>query len=309
MDSKKPESLADLRGMTVSPEREPESEADEKPGGEGVKVEKKALGQTLKDAASLYIYISGFVALVVVLFSWTVLGTSYAVKASVTIGLFALLVVLTSGGRLKKARDLTQITALATSFGVLCICSTVVIMQSLKKQSPPPAHNVSSETAVIRGTTIRFVDRGTLANPLPAECVQQVAVSGHVPDGYGFAVGNLITGSTTDRAPVFVPDTAVVIRDGNIWNFTITFGDNDNAGDEFEAYLVVMPLQELSYLVTEGQITRQEEAQKLLTRVPLQNEIKEVVTESWWIATGLPPSPAFRVDTQFYQRSKSSGGC
>jgi hypothetical protein len=301
--------------MTTLPGSEPDAQAEDKPDEEGAIVKNESPWQILIDAVSKYVIIGGFVALVVAILSWTVLGTSLVVKTSVAVWIFALLVVITSAGSLKKAGFRSQITVLAASVGVLCTCSTLIIMQSTKKQPSPPPRTISSEAAVMRETTLRFVDRGTRADPLPAECNQQVVVSGYVPDGYGFAVGNLVSGSTADLAPVYIPNTAgVVTHVGNTWHFPVVFGDSSDAGAEFEAYLVVMPLQELDYLVADGQLTRKEEAQELLTGIAaakgaIQHAVQDALTESWWTGTGQPPTPAFLRDTQFYQRGNSSVGC
>ncbi len=171
-------------------------------------------------------------------------------------------------------------------------------------------NGASSEGAIMRSTTIRFVQRGTAANPVPVACQQMVPVSGRVPKGYDFAVGNLVMGSNTgDTAPVFVPETAVVVRENNTWQVPVTFGDSSNAGSKFMVYLEVMPRQELNYLVTEGQQTRLIEVQQVLTGAAQKEAEQEAVEQSWWIAPGLPSSPAFTVDTQIYQRSSTENGC
>jgi hypothetical protein len=163
----------------------------------------------------------------------------------------------------------------------------------------------------MRATTMRFVQRGTPANPIIVECQQVVPLSGHVPKGYDFAVGNVVTGRNTgNSAPVFVPQTAAVVgHEKNTWQVPVTFGDSSDAGRKFIVYLEVMPKQELNYLVREGQQTRVVEAEQMLIGAAQDNAKQQAVTQSWWIATGLPSSPAFKVDTQIYRRSSAKTGC
>jgi len=101
----------------------------------------------------------------------------------------------------------------------------------------------------------------------------------------------------------FVPESSAV-RDGDTWHVPVTFGATSDTGHEFEAYLVVMPQNELDYLVTESQQARAAEAQHLLTKGTAQQEaVTEAVGQSGWTAPGLPPSPAFTAEKQWYVRA------
>jgi hypothetical protein len=188
----------------------------------------------------------------------------------------------------------------------------VVILHWHEREASSPIKILPSKDAVIRSsTTIKFDQRGTADNPIIVACQQAVSVSGHIPDGYEFAVGAVVTGDNTGSAvPVFVPENAAVVsHQGNTWLVPVTFGKPSDSGSNFMVYLVAMPAQELDYLVTEGQQTRKIDAYQMLTGSAQIKALQAAADQSWWIAPDLPPSPAFIADRQIYRRSSSKGGC
>jgi hypothetical protein len=112
-----------------------------------------------------------------------------------------------------------------------------------------------------------------------------------------------------DGGPEFVPEASEVKHTGDTWQIPVTFGQDSDAGDKFIVYLEVMPAQEIEYLVKEGQQVRYVEALKVPAGSARSSAQHVALEESWWVAPVLPPSPAFKVDTQVYQRSSATSGC
>jgi hypothetical protein len=162
----------------------------------------------------------------------------------------------------------------------------------------------------MRSTTVEFEQRSTAANPITVACNYDIPISGDLPAGYDLAVGTIVTEKNPGNAePVYVPETAASYSGQNqTWLVPVTFGDASNLGDDFKVSLVVMPRQELNYLVTEARETRNIDAQQMLTGKAETNAEQQAAYESWWIAPGVPPSPAFIKDTQIY-RLENSVGC
>jgi hypothetical protein len=296
--------------MATTPEQQPSTQSDGSQDKASAK-KRDSIPQIIIDSINLTVTVGGLLTVFIAIFTWTVLGTSALIKALVTLGVIAIATTLTCVYRLKKAKQLSPVVAItAVSIGIICICATTTAFLHFRKaQSQPLTRATLSESAVVRrSTTIEFDQRGTAANPITVTCQYTVPVSGRLPKGYDFAIGNIVENNPGNAAPVFVPDTAVSPQD-NTWRVPVTFGTSSNAGQKFEVYLVVMPTPELKYLVTEGQQTRKIDAQELLTGDTQKNATQNAINQSWWIAPGLPPSPAFTKDMQIYQRSPITSGC
>lgn len=215
------------------------------------------------------------------------------------------------GVSLRRAKQLSLITFLAVAgVAVTCTCVTVAVIHLHKARTTPSANITPSENLIIRNTTVKFEQRSTAANPIGVSCSYKIPISGNLPKGYDFAVGNIVSEKNIGNAePVYVPETAAVYsRQNDTWLVPVTFGDASNLGDDFKVSLVVMPAQELNYLVTEGQETRKIDAQQTLTGKAETKAEQDAAYESWWIAPGAPPAPAFTKDTQIYQLN-NSGSC
>jgi hypothetical protein len=306
----KPWDLAELCLMTapLESEREPDARSSrqiaEADTGKGNSVQ-----QILNDSLDRLVILSAIIAVVALVFTWSKLGASDLVKIFATVGLAALVVSSASVRWLKNAKLLSPAVGItAASLSVACICATTVIAFHFRKTQYPQLANVtSSESAARRAATIRFVQRGTVADPIIVPCQENVPVSGRVPKGYEFAVGNAIMNG--DGGPEFVPEASEVKHTGDTWQIPVTFGQDSDAGDKFIVYLEVMPAQEIEYLVKEGQQVRYVEALKVPAGSARSSAQHVALEESWWVAPVLPPSPAFKVDTQVYQRSSATSGC
>jgi hypothetical protein len=155
--------------------------------------------------------------------------------------------------------------------------------------------NHPSNIPAIVKSTLKFSDpRGTIQNPLMEPCQAPIQVSGRVPNGYAFAVGNVVDGQNSDVA--FVPEDAAVQVDSNTWQIPEVFGAADNNGEKFTVYLEVLPAQELTYLVAEAQSVR--------------GALSSIYAgQTWWRAHGMPPEPALTEDQETVQRTKAKTGC
>jgi hypothetical protein len=300
--------LANLCVMTTASGKPPTTQ-DGRKSDESGKSSANPLVKILKDAVSVIATVSAVVALIIAIFTWTVLGSSVLVKALFTVSLFTLVAALMCSVSLRKTKQLSLITFIAAAgVGVTCTCVTVAVIHLHKAQTIPTANVASSENSLIRSTTVKFEQRSTAANPTPVSCSYELPISGNPPVGYYFAVGNIVMVKNLGNAePVYVPETAATYsRQKNTWLVPVTFGDASNLGDDFEASIVVMPEQELNYLLAEGRATRNIDAQQMPTG-KAKAKAEQQATASWWIAPGLPPSPAFTEDTQIYQLSNLSG--
>ncbi len=303
-------SLAELRLMTAPSESEQQPDAQSSVQAVGTDTGKEnSVRQILSVSLNLFVTFSAIIAVVALVFAWTKLGASDLVKVFATVGLAALVVSLASVRWLKNAKQLSPAIGIAAaSVSIACICVTSVIVLHFWKPQYQQSANDISESAARRAATVRFVQRGTVANSIIVACQKNVPVSGHLPKGYKFAVGNAVTNGSV--GPEFVPETAEGVRHkGDTWQIPVTFGQNSDAGDKFIVYLEVMPAQELEYLVNEGRQVRYIEALKVPPGTARSNAQHEALEESWWVAPALPPPPAFKVDTQVYQRSSASNGC
>jgi hypothetical protein len=295
--------------MTTTPEKHPVAED----GGNQDKPDQKPaspLGQIAKNTFSVIAGASAVIALIIAIFTWTVLGTSWLVKALFAVSLFTLVAALMCCLSLRKEKQLSLITILAAAgIGVTCTCTTVAVIHLKRSQTTTSAAAVTaSEKTILRETTVKFDERSTAANPIIVSCNFNVPVSGHLPNGYDFAVGNIINGKNIGNAePVYVPDTAArKSSQDSTWLVPVTFGGPTKLKEDFKVSLVVMPAQEMNYLVSEGQETRKIDAQQMLTGDAATKAGQLATEESWWIAAGTPPPPAFTEDTQVYQLNPSA---
>jgi hypothetical protein len=158
-----------------------------------------------------------------------------------------------------------------------------------------PNHGSSASAATV-SPTIKFSDpRGTIENPLSASCQYDVVVTGQIPNGYRFAVGNEVVGQNADM--VFVPEQAASQVATDTWRVPVVFGAAGDAGKQFQVELVVLPMQQIDYLVAEAQSVR------------TYTSGSKYAGETWWRASGPPPSPAILQDQEFVQRTADTTGC
>lgn len=263
---------------------EPEQQHVNQTGGQpGEERTASSVASVLKPALTIFTGIGGVLAVVALVFAWTILG-SIEVKSFATAGLILLVIAVASAEVLRKDKKFSALIGLTIICTCLfAVCATIVAYN----KSHLPATNSHSQLSPVHEATIKFDQRGTAATPLPVACRETVPVSGRLPRDYSFAVGNVIMGNSVGNV-AFVPESSAV-RDGGTWHVPVTFGVTPNAGSEFEAYLVVIPQNELNYLVTESQQTRAAEAQHLLRKGTGQQEaVAEAVEQSGWTAPGLP---------------------
>jgi hypothetical protein len=284
----------------MEPEQQHVDQAGDQPGEERPA---SSMASVLKPALTIFTGISGVLAVVVLVFTWSILG-SIEVKSFATAGLASLVIAVASAEVLRKDKKFSALIGLTMVCACLfVVCATVVV----SNKSRSSAINSHSQLSPLHEATIKFDQRGTAANPISVACRETVPVSGRLPSGYSFAIGNVIMENNISNV-TFVPESSAV-RDGDTWHVPVTFGATSDTGHEFEAYLVVMPQNELDYLVTESQQARAAEAQHLLTKGTAQQEaVTEAVGQSGWTAPGLPPSPAFTAEKQWYVRALS-GRC
>jgi hypothetical protein len=166
--------------------------------------------------------------------------------------------------------------------------------QSVKHDTHSPQARISPVSTVT--STIKFSNpRGTDQNPLEVSCQQDIEVTGRMPTGYAFAIGNVAIGENADI--VFVPEEAATRTAANTWEVPIVFGDAADKGSKFSVYLEVLPARQLNYLV--------EEAQSI--RAFLYSG--KYAGQTWWIAPSLPPVPAIPQDQETVQRTADTTGC
>lgn len=196
--------------------------------------------------------------------------------------------------RWKAARKVLMIAAgvlVAAGVGFLAV-SPSTQPAKYDKQSP----QANSAPVAPTTLTIKFSSpRGTDLNPLMVSCQEGIEVTGQMPKGYMFAVGNVIIGQNDDI--VFVPEEAASLVAANTWEVPIVFGIAADSRSKFSVYLVVLPAQQLNYLVSEAQSIREFVSKGKYTG------------QTWWSAPSLPPVPAIAQDQETAQRTADTTGC
>jgi hypothetical protein len=176
--------------------------------------------------------------------------------------------------------------------------------------------NAITNTAALKAT-IRFSNPYLDAqDPLGVQCSQPIEVSGVVPKGYIFAVGNVIVGTAIGKAvPVFVPESKQYEVSPGVWKVPQVFGNSTNGGEEFVVYLVIMPLMEQQYLTKEAQQVRAALAMELQgglgSKLPstitafavMRKDITVAAGQTWWIAPGLPPPPSRKLEVEYARQT------
>jgi hypothetical protein len=196
-----------------------------------------------------------------------------------------------------KERWNTARGVLLSVAGVL-VGGAAVLFVLLPSSKQPAASNIQRQhgytaSVIPLKATIRFSNpRGTFQNPLPVRCQLGIQVAGRIPASYAFAVGNAIVGQKADV--LFVPESAASRIATDIWTVPMVFGMDGNGGRKFTVYLMILPKEQLLYLVAEAQSVRSYVSGKY-------------AEQSWWSAPGLPPRPAIVLDRETVQRSSDTG--